>query len=118
MATEDAEAAMAQSIQRDEDTKAKSIAKYKVGKDVNYKVASLKRIVLILQGIKDKKLRSKMQKIQQQFKDIATTAAQSEMLLHEERGYLEAEGMEKTFRITQSQLQNEVDITTAQKVSS
>jgi len=38
------------------------------------------------------------------------------MLLQEDRGFLEAEGMEKTYKITQQQLKQEVDITTAQKV--
>jgi hypothetical protein len=39
------------------------------------------------------------------------------MLLPEDRGFLEVEGMEKTYKITQNQLQKEVDITTAQKVT-
>jgi len=47
---------------------------------------------------------------------VAYNAARSEMLLPEERGYLEAEGMEKTYKIKQDQLKEEVDITTAQKV--
>lgn len=38
------------------------------------------------------------------------------MLLPEDRGYLEAEGMEKTYKFTQEQLKQEIDITTAQKV--
>ena len=55
--------------------------------------------------------------MQQRFSEIAYNAAQSEMLLPEDKGYLEAEGMEKTYKITQEQLRKEVDITTAQKVS-
>lgn len=57
-----------------------------------------------------------MQKMQKRFGEIAYNAARSEMLLSEDRGYLEAEGMEKTYKITQQQLRKEVDITTAQKV--
>ena len=40
------------------------------------------------------------------------------MLLPEETGYLEAEGMERTWKFSQEQLKQEIDITTAQKVSS
>lgn len=39
------------------------------------------------------------------------------MLLPEDRGFLEVEGMEKTYKVTQDQLRKEVDITTAKKVS-
>jgi U3 small nucleolar RNA-associated protein 7 len=38
------------------------------------------------------------------------------MLLPEERGFIEVEGMERTYKITQEQLKKDVDITTAQKV--
>lgn len=72
--------------------------------------------MLIEQSIKDKKLRGNMRKLQKRFGEVAYNAAQSEMLLPEDRGYLEAEGMEKTYKITQKQLRKEVDITTAQKV--
>jgi hypothetical protein len=56
--------------------------------------------------------------MQQRFSEIAYNAAQSEMLLPEDKGYLEVEGMEKTYKITQEQLRKEVDVTTAQKVVS
>lgn len=54
--------------------------------------------------------------MQKRFGEVAYNAARSEMLLPEDRGYLEVEGMEKTYKITQEQLRKEVDITTAQKV--
>ena len=54
--------------------------------------------------------------MQQRFSEVAYNAARSEMLLPEDRGYLEPEGMEKTYKITQERLRKEVDITTAQKV--
>ena len=54
--------------------------------------------------------------MQQRFSEIAQNAAQSELLLPEASGYLEPEGIEKTYKITQNQLKEEVDITTAQKV--
>ena len=40
------------------------------------------------------------------------------MLLGEEAGYLEAEGIEKTYNYRQDQLSKEVDINTSQKVCS
>jgi U3 small nucleolar RNA-associated protein 7 len=57
-----------------------------------------------------------MQKLQARFGELAYNAAQSEMLLPEDRGYLETEGMEKTYKISQEQLRAQVDLTTAQKV--
>ena len=54
--------------------------------------------------------------MQKRFGEAAYNAARSEMLLPEERGYIEVEGMEKTYKITQERLKKEVDITTAQKV--
>jgi hypothetical protein len=68
------------------------------------------------QKIKSKKLKGNIQKMQKRFGEIAYNAARSEMLLPEDRGYLEVEGMERTYKITQQQLRKEVDITTAQKV--
>ena len=57
-----------------------------------------------------------MQKLQNRFDEASYNAARAEMLLPENAGYLEAEGMEKTYKFTQKQLKEEVDITTAQKV--
>ena len=57
-----------------------------------------------------------MQKLQTRFDEASYNAARAEMLLPENAGYLEAEGMEKTYKFTQKQLKEEVDITTAQKV--
>jgi hypothetical protein len=54
--------------------------------------------------------------MQKRFGEAAFNAAQSEMLLPEERGFIEVEGMERTYKITQEQLKKDVDITTAQKV--
>jgi U3 small nucleolar RNA-associated protein 7 len=69
------------------------------------------------QKIKDKKLRGKVQKLQNRFGEVAYNAARSEMLLPTDRGFLEVEGMEKTYKVKQDQLLKQVDITTAQKVS-
>lgn len=54
--------------------------------------------------------------MQKRFGEAVYKSAQSDLLLLEDRGYLEAEGMEKTYKFKQEQIRNEVDITTAQKV--
>lgn len=49
-------------------------------------------------------------------KEAARAAARAELLLQEEAGYLEAEGMEKTFKFRQDQIFNSLDVNTASKV--
>eukprot|EP00128_Syssomonas_multiformis_P001722 Colp12_sorted_trinity150504_noHs@31768 len=66
--------------------------------------------------IEDKKLRGNLKKTEKKFKDAATRAAQSEILLTEEAGYLEAEGMEKTFKFTQKQIAEHVDVSSSNKI--
>lgn len=67
-------------------------------------------------GVKDKKLRGNMKNLEQKYKHAMLRAKDSEMLLHEERGLIETEGMERTFKLSQAELLKEVDIATAQKV--
>lgn len=102
----------------DDDATQISISKYKRGQNVDHRVlpSALMKRRLTLKKIKDKKLRGNLQKLQKRFGEAAYHAARSEMLLPEEPGYIEVEGMEKTYKITQEQLKKEVDITTAQKV--
>lgn len=52
-----------------------------------------------------------------QAREAAKAAARAEMLLHEESGYLEAEGIENTHYFSQEKLKKEVDVNTASKVS-
>lgn len=52
-----------------------------------------------------------------QAREAAKAAARAEMLLHEENGYLEAEGIENTHYFSQEKLKKEVDVNTASKVS-
>ena len=101
----------------DDDRAKQSLSKYKRGQNVDHKVIPPRPDGLLrCEKIKDKKLRSKVQKMQKRFGEAAYNAARSELLLPEEKGYIEVEGMEKTYKITQEQLKTEVDITTAQKV--
>lgn len=70
---------------------------------------------IIVKNIKDKKLRGNLKRLEYKFKAAATNAKDAEMLLGEERGYLEAEGMERTYKFSQKELVKAVDVSTAQK---
>ncbi|KAI5965478.1 utp7 [Candida theae] len=65
---------------------------------------------------KDKKLNSKLQRIDNQYKDALKSAAGTDYLLQEETGFLEAETpMEKTFKFKQDEIVKAVDSSTANK---
>ncbi|SJM85748.1 probable U3 small nucleolar RNA-associated protein 7 [Zygosaccharomyces bailii] len=65
---------------------------------------------------KDKKLRAGLKKIDDQYKDAVSSAAATQYLLPESAGFLEAEDeMEKTFKVKQSEIKDNVDIATANK---
>jgi len=116
MAEDEADVVRKQEPANDDHTE-QSLSKYRRGQNVDYKVIRPRPDgILRCEKIKDKKLRGKVQKMQKRFGEAAYNAARSEMLLPEEKGYIEVEGMEKTYKITQEQLKKEVDITTAQKV--
>ncbi|GME89480.1 unnamed protein product [Ambrosiozyma monospora] len=64
---------------------------------------------------RDKKLNSNMKRLDNQYKDAVKSAANTDILLQEDAGYLEAEGMEKTFKFTQDEIVENVDVGTASK---
>ncbi|CCH43348.1 U3 small nucleolar RNA-associated protein [Wickerhamomyces ciferrii] len=64
---------------------------------------------------KDKKLKHGLRKVNDQYKQAVRSAAATEMLLQEDAGFLEAEGMERTFKFKQSDIKKEVDQTTSNK---
>lgn len=65
---------------------------------------------------KDKKLRTGLRRIDDQYKDAVSSAAATEYLLPESAGFLETENeMEKTFKVRQSDIRDSVDVTTANK---
>jgi hypothetical protein len=82
------------------------------------------------------KLKKRVQLEQKKIKDAAIRAMNAEILHTEDRGYssytklylstkrltifsyLEADGMEKTFKFTQKQIQSQLDVTSAKKVIS
>ncbi|CAB4490264.1 BING4CT-domain-containing protein [Rhizophagus irregularis] len=69
-----------------------------------------------LKKIKNKKLKGTLDRIEKVSNEAAIKAARSEILLTEEPGYLEAEGIEKTFNITQKQLSENVDEDSTKKI--
>lgn len=64
---------------------------------------------------KDKKLNAGLKKVDRLYKDAVKSAASTELLLQEEAGFLEAEGMEKTFKFKQADIATAVDAATAAK---
>ncbi|EAT32511.1 AAEL015455-PA [Aedes aegypti] len=72
------------------------------------------------QGVAVEGVKSKFQKIHQKRKDIniefaTEQAARAEILLNEEEGYLEVDDDELTTEVSQAEIVNNVDITTAAK---
>lgn len=65
---------------------------------------------------KDKKLRANLRKIDDQYSDAVKSAAATEYLLPERGGFLEAEDeIEKTFKVTQADIFDAVDVSTSNK---
>jgi U3 small nucleolar RNA-associated protein 7 len=62
-------------------------------------------------------LKAKITHQEKNSRDAARAAARAEMLLQEEGGYLEAEGLERTFKFRQDQLAPSLDVNTVSKVS-
>ena len=73
---------------------------------------------LIIQKVRSGKLRGKLERQEEKIRDAVQSAARAELLLGEEAGFLEGEGIEKTYNYRQDQLSKEVDINTSQKVCS
>ncbi|KAG1711555.1 hypothetical protein DVH05_008805 [Phytophthora capsici] len=71
-----------------------------------------------IRNIRDKKLKGSLQRANEKHKLAAESAAKSEILLPDQAGFLEAEGLEKTYKFTQQQLADNVDINTARKIFS
>ena len=63
------------------------------------------------------KLRQKkdVQRHEAKIKEAAMKTMDAEMLLTEDQGYLEAEGMERTFKFRQDQIQKHLDVTSVRK---
>ena len=66
--------------------------------------------------IKDKKLRMEIRRSENLAKEAAARAARAEILLPSEAGFLEAEGMEKTYKFKQQAIKEAVDVGSAKKI--
>ncbi|CAH0515514.1 unnamed protein product [Peronospora belbahrii] len=71
-----------------------------------------------IRNIRDKKLRGSLQRAHEKNTLAAESAAKSEILLPDQVGFLEPEGLEKTYKVTQKQLAENVDLNTARKIFS
>ncbi|KAI8662921.1 BING4CT domain-containing protein [Fusarium sp. Ph1] len=67
-------------------------------------------------GIKDKKLRNNMKRLENKYQDAAIRAKDAEILLENTAGFLEAEDeLERTYKVRQDDITKEVAVETAQK---
>ena len=67
--------------------------------------------------VRDKKLRSNLQRLETRYKDASLKAKDAEILLEAESGLLEPEGeLERTYKVRQDDLRQEVNVETANKV--
>ncbi|EDQ92027.1 uncharacterized protein MONBRDRAFT_17530 [Monosiga brevicollis MX1] len=66
----------------------------------------------------NKKAKNQLSKAAQRAKQNARAAAKAEILLPEQAGFLEAEGLERTYKFTQSAISEAVDETSAHKIFS
>eukprot|EP00055_Hartaetosiga_balthica_P007218 m.24476 g.24476 ORF g.24476 m.24476 type:complete len:567 (+) comp5657_c0_seq1:88-1788(+) len=75
-------------------------------------------VSLLSKKEKEKKLMARMEKATRKDKLAAVQAAQAEILLTENAGFLEAEGMERTYKFSQDEISTHVDESTAKKMFS
>lgn len=69
-----------------------------------------------IKGVKDRKLRGNLQRLELKYKDATLKAKDAEILLENEAGFLEAEGeLERTYRVRQDELRQDLAVETARK---
>lgn len=67
-------------------------------------------------GIKDKKLRANLKRMESKYRDAALAAKDAEILLEQSSGFLEPENdLERTYKVRQDEIKGSVAIETAQK---
>ena len=67
-------------------------------------------------GIKDKKLRGNLKSLERKYKDATLRAQDAEILHEHEEGFLEPEGeLERTYKVTQEAIKENVAVETAKK---
>lgn len=69
-----------------------------------------------IRGVKDKKLRGNLRRLESKYQDATLKAKDAEILLENEAGYLEVEGeLERTYKVQQDELKEELAVETARK---
>lgn len=69
-----------------------------------------------LKGIKDKKLRGNLKKLENKYKSAALKAKDAEILLENDGGFLEPENeLERTYKVRQDEIKEDIGIETAKK---
>lgn len=69
-----------------------------------------------VRGVRDKKLRTNMKKLESKYQDAITKAKDAEILLENAPGFLEPETeLERTYKVRQDEIKNEAAVETAQK---
>lgn len=67
--------------------------------------------------IRDKKLKTSLQRLESRYKDASLKAKDAEILLEAESGFLEPEGaLERTYKVRQDEIKQDVAVETANKV--
>ncbi|TPX40146.1 hypothetical protein CcCBS67573_g10639, partial [Chytriomyces confervae] len=97
--------------QQDQQQREKRPRKSKALKKLNEAAA----MAASLTDIADKKARTLLRKTEKKYTDAVQRATQSELLLTEEAGYIEAEGMERTYKFSQTAIKQNVDVNTQNK---
>ena len=71
---------------------------------------------VFIKGVKDKKLRGNLRRLESKYKDATLKAKDAEILLENEAGYLEVEGeLEHTTKVRQDELKQKLAVETARK---
>ena len=69
-----------------------------------------------LKSVRDRKLRTNLQSLEERYKAATLKAKDAEILLENEAGYLEPEGeLERTYKVRQDELRQDVAVETAKK---
>lgn len=69
-----------------------------------------------IKGVKDKKLRGNLRRLESKYKDATLKAKDAEILLENEAGFLEAEGeLERTYKVRQDELKQDLAVETSKK---
>ncbi|KXS10732.1 BING4CT-domain-containing protein [Gonapodya prolifera JEL478] len=87
----------------------------KVPKELLDKYARSENGVKVKRSATDKKLSGNLKRLQHQTDEAVASAARTEALLPEEVGFLVAEGMEKTYKFSQQEIRENVDLNTSAK---